>query len=105
MVLKIWSPSPSLARVGRDPVTQGRRPPIFRHTNGLANGLAALCLSAAMVAAPGADACTRVLYETGTGTYIVGRSMDWNDLKMQTDFWVFPRGMARDGGVGEGSIP
>jgi penicillin V acylase-like amidase (Ntn superfamily) len=73
---------------------------MFRHSN----GLAALCFSAAMVAAPGADACTRVLYETGTGTYIVGRSMDWNDLKMQTDFWVFPRGMKRDGGVGPGSI-
>ena len=77
---------------------------MLRHAKGLTNGLAALCLAAAMVAAPGADACTRVLYETGTGTYIVGRSMDWNDLHMQTDLWVFPRGMARDGGVGPGSI-
>lgn len=49
-------------------------------------------------------ACTRVLYETGTDTYIVGRSMDWNDFSMATDFWVFPRGMKRDGGLGEGSI-
>ncbi len=48
--------------------------------------------------------CTRVLYETGTGTYITGRSMDWNDLQMETDAWVFPRGMTRDGGVGAGSI-
>lgn len=56
------------------------------------------------IPAPNAEACTRVLYETGTGTYIVGRSMDWNDLQMQTDFWVFPRGMERDGGVGNGSI-
>jgi len=81
---------------------------MFRHSNGFANGLvnrlAALCLAAATVAAPAAWACTRVLYETGTGTYIVGRSMDWNDLTMPTDFWVFPRGMARDGGVGPGSI-
>ncbi len=53
---------------------------------------------------PHAEACTRVLYETGTGTYIVGRSMDWNDLQMATDFWTFPRGMQRDGGVGPGSI-
>ncbi|MCX5515033.1 linear amide C-N hydrolase [Kaistia algarum] len=50
-----------------------------------------------------ADACIRFIYETGTGTYVVGRSMDW----MQdpgTDLWAFPQGMKRDGGVGEGSI-
>jgi penicillin V acylase-like amidase (Ntn superfamily) len=56
------------------------------------------------IGAARAEACTRVLYETGTATYITGRSMDWNDLQMQTDFWVFPRGMKRDGGVGAGSI-
>ena len=50
------------------------------------------------------EACTRILYETGNKTYIVGRSMDWNDLKMTTDLWIFPQGMKRDGGVGEGSI-
>ena len=51
-----------------------------------------------------AAACTRVLYETGTGMYITGRSMDWSDLDAQTDLWVFPKGMKRDGGVGKGSI-
>ena len=51
-----------------------------------------------------AVACTRVLYETGTGTYITGRSMDWADLNAQTDFWVFPKEMKRDGGVGADSI-
>ena len=56
------------------------------------------------ISSPRAEACTRVLYETGTGTYITGRSMDWNDLKAQMDFWSFPRGMKRDGGVGKGSI-
>jgi penicillin V acylase-like amidase (Ntn superfamily) len=56
------------------------------------------------IGVPHAEACTRVLYETGTGTYITGRSMDWNDLQMETDFWIFPRGMKRDGGVGPGSI-
>jgi penicillin V acylase-like amidase (Ntn superfamily) len=73
---------------------------MFRHPD----RLIALGLLAAVVAPPAADACTRVLCETGTGTYITGRNMDWNDLKMQTDFWVFPRGMERDGGVGPGSI-
>lgn len=72
--------------------------------------LAALCLTIfstiALITTPAqnAGACTRVLYKTGTGTYIVGRSMDWNDLQAQMDFWIFPRGMGRDGGVGEGSI-
>ena len=47
--------------------------------------------------------CTRILYETGTKNYIVGRTMDWYD-DTGTDLWSFPRGMARDGGVGAGSI-
>lgn len=47
--------------------------------------------------------CTRIFYETGTSTYITGRSMDWRDVTMQSDLWVFPRGLSRDGGVGEGS--
>jgi penicillin V acylase-like amidase (Ntn superfamily) len=50
-----------------------------------------------------ADACTRVVYETGTQTYIVGRTMDW-DEDPRTDLWSFPRGMVRDGEAGPGSI-
>jgi choloylglycine hydrolase len=52
---------------------------------------------------PQADACTRVLYESGTGNFIVGRTMDWYD-DTGTDLWAFPRGMARDGGAGQGSL-
>jgi len=44
--------------------------------------------------------CSRIEYETGTGTYITGRGMDWNDSTMPTDLWVFPKGMQRDGGIG-----
>ena len=47
--------------------------------------------------------CTRIFYETGTGSFITGRSMDWRDVTMESDLWVFPRGMPRNGGVGEGS--
>ncbi|TPW27084.1 linear amide C-N hydrolase [Martelella alba] len=47
--------------------------------------------------------CTRIFYETGNATYITGRNMDWSDVHMQTDFWVFPRGLKRDGGLGDGS--
>ena len=48
--------------------------------------------------------CTRIKYETGTGSHITGRGMDWNDPTAQTDLWVFPRGMERDGGVGKNPI-
>ena len=48
--------------------------------------------------------CTRIKYETGTGSFITGRGMDWNDPKAKTDLWVFPRGMERDGGVGKNPI-
>lgn len=50
-----------------------------------------------------ADACTRVLYETASKSYLVGRTMDWYD-DTGTDLWAFPRGMARDGGAGPASI-
>ena len=50
-----------------------------------------------------ADACTRILYETGTTNYIAGRTMDWSE-DPKTDLWAFPRGMARDGNAGTGSV-
>jgi penicillin V acylase-like amidase (Ntn superfamily) len=61
--------------------------------------LSALCLMATLAAAPAADACSRLLYETGTGTYVVARSMDWNDPSAKTSLWVFPQGLQRDGGT------
>ena len=56
-----------------------------------------------MLAAPHVDACTRVLYETEDGNFIVGRTMDWYD-DIGSDLWAFPQGMSRDGGVGDNSI-
>lgn len=50
-----------------------------------------------------ADACTRILYETGTKSYMIGRTMDWT-VDPGSDLWSFPKGMTRDGGVGQGSI-
>ncbi|WP_170763519.1 linear amide C-N hydrolase [Ruegeria lacuscaerulensis] len=50
-----------------------------------------------------ADACTRLLYKTGTEGYLTARSMDWFE-DIGSDFWAFPKGMERDGGLGEGSI-
>ena len=56
------------------------------------------------IASHQSKACSRFLYETGTGTYIVGRSMDWNDPTAKTDLWAFPKGMQRDGGAGSNPI-
>lgn len=62
------------------------------------------CLGAAFsVASLPSQACTRILYETGAKSYMVGRTMDWM-VDPKTDLWAFPKGMARDGGVGKGAI-
>ena len=45
--------------------------------------------------------CSRIKYETGTGTYITGRGMDWADPTVKTKLWVLPKGMERDGDAGE----
>ena len=63
--------------------------------------LIALCLMTTLGAATAADACSRLLYETGTRSFIVARSMDWSDTSAKTSLWVFPQGMQRDGGLGE----
>lgn len=63
-----------------------------------------LLLSAALAfSSLPADACTRILYETGVKSFMVGRTMDWT-VEPGTDLWAFPKSMARDGGVGQGSI-
>jgi len=66
--------------------------------------LLALTIAALAAAHPvTAFACTRVLYETGDGDFLVGRSMDWFE-DTETDLWAFPAGMARDGGTGENAL-
>jgi penicillin V acylase-like amidase (Ntn superfamily) len=64
-------------------------------------GLAAC--AGATFAAVQADACTRILYQSGSDNYIVGRTMDWT-VDPHSDLWSFPKGMERDGGVGPKSI-
>ncbi len=44
-------------------------------------------------------ACTRAVYFGKGGQTVTGRSMDWSE-DMQSNLWIFPRGMARDGGMG-----
>ena len=48
--------------------------------------------------------CSRITYETGTGTFISGRGMDWNDTTAATALWVFPAGMRRTGGAGNDPV-
>jgi penicillin V acylase-like amidase (Ntn superfamily) len=52
--------------------------------------------------APEAAACTRAVYFGKESQTVTGRSMDWVE-DMQTNLWVFPRGMKRDGGLGKAS--
>ena len=50
-----------------------------------------------------ADACTRAVYLGKEKQTVTGRSMDWTE-DMQTNLWVLPRGMKRDGGLGKTSL-
>jgi choloylglycine hydrolase len=50
-----------------------------------------------------AAACTRVLYQGDNNTVITGRTLDWLE-DSQPSLWAFPRGLARNGSAGPGSI-
>lgn len=69
--------------------------------------LSVSCLMLVAVALAGsthdATACTRAVYFGKQGQTVTGRSMDWVE-DMETNLWVFPRGMKRDGGLGKGSL-
>ena len=61
----------------------------------LAVGSCAFLALAGVFARP-AEPCTRVLWNDGGRSVLVGRTMDWfQDLR--TEFWSLPRGMKRDG--------
>lgn len=49
------------------------------------------------------EACTRVVYKGADNTIITARSMDWKD-EIGANIWIFPRGLARSGNVGEHSV-
>jgi len=57
-----------------------------------------------LMAVQQADACSRILYKTGTGTYITARSMDWVDPNLTSDLWIFPQGIKRNGGGSENEL-
>ncbi len=59
-----------------------------------------LCLWFAAFPVHFATACSRAVYFGKMGQTVTGRTMDWQE-DMHTDLWIFPRGMKRDGGMGE----
>ena len=75
----------------------------FRNLNIVA-ALSALVLVAAMIFSPAASACSRVLYTSKDGKYVlVGRNMDWLE-DMRSNLWVMPRGIKRDGMATKNSV-
>lgn len=70
--------------------------------NGMKKGALALAVTLAL-AAPVAEACTRLVYHGHDGAIITARSMDWKD-EIMTNLWIFPRGMDRDGAGGPNSL-
>lgn len=69
----------------------------------LTSSVLALIVSASLLAAPAAEACTRVVYLGANGDVITARSMDWK-VDIGANLWVFPRGMKRSGEAGPNSI-
>ena len=55
------------------------------------------------ITTPEANACSRALYVGDNDLVVTGRSQDWFE-ELQTDLWVFPQGMERNGEVGPKSI-
>lgn len=49
------------------------------------------------------DACTRVVYQGPGNNIITGRTMDWKE-DSQSNIWIFPKGMQRNGEVGKNPI-
>ena len=74
-------------------------------TNNFYRILWCVLLSASLLAVPmqSAFSCTRAVYFGKEGQTVTGRSMDWLE-DMQSNLYVFPRNMARDGGLGDKSL-
>lgn len=64
--------------------------------------LATLTTAVALLSAE-AQACTRIVYHGPAGRTLTGRNMDFKD-PMISNFWVFPRGVKRNGAAGSRSV-
>lgn len=49
------------------------------------------------------NACTRIVYQGPNNTILTARSMDWKE-DCQSNLWIFPRGMERNGEIGKNPL-
>jgi len=61
--------------------------------------IASLIAGSTLLPLQTASACSRAVYFGQQGQTVTGRSLDWVD-DMQTNLWIFPRGMTREGSMG-----
>lgn len=67
-------------------------------------GCCLVAITMALVAIPGASACTHVLWSgKGDTPVLVGRNMDWFE-DMRSNLWILPRGVERDGLAARNSL-
>jgi len=64
--------------------------------------IAAVAAAGVLVSGGSAQACSRGLQKDDSGNVIAMRSMDWTE-DLQSNLWVFPRGLKRAGAAGDGS--
>lgn len=74
-----------------------------RHARSRRVAAAAALALALAGAAPLAEACTRAVYLGVDDIVITTRSMDWSS-DIESNLWIFPRGMQRSGEAGPDSI-
>jgi penicillin V acylase-like amidase (Ntn superfamily) len=82
------------------------QPPVFgRDQMNRTSATVLLSLSCVLLGllAATATACTRAVYLGPTDRILTARSMDWK-TDIGTNIWVLPRGIAREGGAGAGSL-
>lgn len=56
-------------------------------------------LAAALVIPASTDACSRAVYFGKEGQTVTGRTMDWFVSDMDTNLWLYPRGLERTSGT------
>ncbi len=74
---------------------------LLKYKHAVSHTLLAAAITASL-AIP-ALSCTRTLYVGDDGTVITGRNMDWKE-DMDSDIWILPAGIERDGAAGAESI-
>src|SRR5690554_856991 len=60
-------------------------------------------VASGLMTATATQACTRAVYHGTNDQVITARSMDWR-VDVETNLWIFPKGMERSGEAGPNSI-